>query len=67
LFELEGHRGFFLCAKGTYGKAFTANGNGAVRAEVAMETEIAAMAITDPEVAAEPGMGSVRQIKRHCE
>jgi hypothetical protein len=43
--------------------AFAANGNGAVRTEVAMELEIAAMAITDPEVAAEPGMGSVRQSK----
>ena len=44
-----------------------ANGNRAVRTEVAMEQEIAAMAITDPEVVAEPGMGSVRQIKCHCD
>jgi hypothetical protein len=40
--------------------AFAANGNGAVRAEVVMEPEIAAMAIVDPGMAAEPGMGSVR-------
>ena len=41
--------------------AFTANGNGAVRAEVAMEPYIAAIAIADPEVAAELGMGSMSQ------
>ena len=34
---------------------------------MAMETEIAVMAIADPEVAAEPGMGSIRQIKCRCE
>ena len=47
--------------------ASAANGNGAVRTEVAMEPEIAAMAIADPEVAAEPGIGSVRRIKRRRE
>ncbi len=45
--------------------AFAANKNGTVRAEEAVEPEIAAMAITVPEVAAEPGMGSVSQAKRH--
>ena len=46
---------------------FAANENGAVRTEVAMEPEIAAMAIANPEVVAEPGMGSVRQSKHPCE
>ena len=44
-------------------RAFTATGNGAVRAEEAVELEIAAMAIANPELAAEPGMGNVRQNK----
>jgi hypothetical protein len=47
--------------------AFAANGNGAVRAEVGIEPEIAAMAITDPGMAVGPGMEGVRKIKRSCE
>ncbi len=35
--------------------------------EGAMEPEIAAMSIARPELAAEPGMGNVRQSKRRCE
>jgi hypothetical protein len=42
-------------------RAFAATGNRAVRAEEAVEPEIAAMAIANPELAAEPGMGNVRQ------
>ena len=41
-------------------RAFAATGNGAVRGEEAVEPEIAVMAITNPELAAEPGMGNVR-------
>ncbi len=37
--------------------------NGAVRAEEVVEPEIAAMAIAKPDLAAEPGMGNVRQNK----
>ena len=48
-------------------RAFKATGNGTVKAEEAVEPEIAAMAITNPELAAEPGMGNVRQNKRRCE
>ena len=48
-------------------RAFTATGNGSVRAEKAVEPEITAMAITNPEMAAEPRMGNVRQNKRRCE
>ncbi len=48
-------------------RAFVATGNGAVRAEEAVESGIAAMAITNPELADEPGMGNVRQNKRHRE
>jgi hypothetical protein len=47
--------------------AFAANRNGTVRAEEAREPEIALVAIADPEMAAEPGMGSVRQTKCPCE
>ena len=47
--------------------AFAANRNGTVRAEEAVELEIDATAITNPEMAAEPGMGSVRQTKCHLE
>ena len=47
--------------------AFAANRNGTVRAEEKVEPEIAATAIKNLEMAAEPGMGSVRQIKRHLE
>ena len=47
--------------------AFAATGKGAVRAEEAVEPEIVAMVITNPELAAEPGMGNVRQNKRSCE
>jgi hypothetical protein len=43
---------------------FPANRNGTVRAEELVEPEIAAMAMANPEMAAEPGMGSVRQTKR---
>jgi hypothetical protein len=48
-------------------RASAANRNGTVREEEAMEPEIAAMAIANLEMAAEPGMGSVRQIKRRHE
>ncbi len=47
--------------------AFTANRNGTVRAEEVVEPEIAVTAITNLEMAAEPGMGSVRQTKRRLE
>ena len=47
--------------------AFAANRNGTVKVEEAVEPDIASMAITDPEMAAEPGMGSVRQTKRRRE
>ena len=43
--------------------AFAANRNGTVKVEEAVEPEIAAMAIANLEMAAEPGMGSVRQTK----
>jgi hypothetical protein len=56
-----------MCNGRQWEGAFVANGNRAVRTEVAKEQEIAAMAVTDPEVVAEPGMGSVRQIKCHCD
>ena len=59
--------GFPMHNRRLWERAFAANGNGAVRAEVAMEPEIAAMAIPDPGMAVGPGMGSVRQIKRRCE
>ena len=45
-------------------RAFKATLNGAVRTEEAVEPEMAAMAIANPELAAEPGMGNVRQNKR---
>ena len=48
-------------------RAFKATVNGAVRAEEAVEPEIAAMAIANPELAAELGMGNVRQNKRRRE
>jgi hypothetical protein len=47
--------------------AFGANRYGLARAEEAVEPEIATMTIANSELAAEPGMGSVRQNKRHCE
>ena len=47
--------------------AFAANRNETVRAEEVVEPEIAAMAIANPELVDEPGMGSVRQTKRHSE
>jgi hypothetical protein len=47
-------------------RAFEASINGAVRAEEAVGLEIAAMAIARPDLAAEPGMGNVRQNKRLC-
>ena len=47
--------------------AFAANRNGTVRAEEAVELEIAAKVLAYPEMVAEPGMGSVRQTKRHLE
>ena len=47
--------------------AFVANRNEIVRAEEAVEPEIAAMTNANPELAAEPGMGSVRQTKRRRE
>jgi hypothetical protein len=45
-------------------RAFEASINGAVRAEEAVGSEIAVMAIARPDLAAEPGMGNVRQNKR---
>ena len=48
-------------------RAFEAIGNEAVRAEEVVEPEIATMSIANPELAAEPGMGNVRQNKRRCE
>ena len=48
-------------------RAFAANRNGRVRAEEVVEPEITAMAITNPEMVAKPGMGSVRQTKRRRE
>jgi hypothetical protein len=45
-------------------RAFEASVNGAVRVEEAVEPEIAAMSIARPDLAAEPGMGNVRQNKR---
>ena len=45
-------------------RAFKASVNGAVRVEEAVEPEIVAMSIARPELAAEPGMGNVRQNKR---
>ena len=43
------------------------NRNGIVKAEEAVEPEIAAMTIANPKLAAEPGMGSVRQNKHRRE
>ncbi len=43
--------------------AFATNRNGIVRAEEAVEPEIALVTIANPESATEPGMGSVRQNK----
>ena len=48
-------------------RAFEASVNGAVIVEEAVEPEIAAMSITRLDLAAEPGMGNVRQNKRHHE
>ncbi len=48
-------------------RSFEASVNGAVRTEEAVEPEIAAIAIPRPDLAAEPGMGNVRQNKRLCE
>ena len=48
-------------------RAFEAIGNGAVRAEEVVESETAAMSIANLELAAEPGMGNVRQNKRRRE
>ncbi len=45
-------------------RAFEASVYGAVRTEEAVEPEIAAMAIARPGLAAEPGIGNVRQNKR---
>ena len=47
-------------------RAFEASVNGAVRVGEAVEPEIASMAIAKTELAAEPGMGNVRQNKRLC-
>ena len=47
-------------------KAFKTSVNGPVRVEEAVEPEIAVMSIANPELAAEPRMGNVRQKKcRH--
>ena len=48
-------------------RAFKTSVNGAVRVEEALEPEIAAMPIAKLELAAEPGMGNVRQNKHHRE
>jgi hypothetical protein len=48
-------------------RAFEATVNGAVRVEESVEPEIAVMAIANPELAAEPGIGNVRQNKRRRE
>jgi hypothetical protein len=48
-------------------RAFATNRNGTVRAEEVVEPEMAVMAIANPELAAEPGMGNVRQNKHRCE
>ena len=45
-------------------RAFKASVNGSVRAEEAVEPEIAVMSIARPDLAAEPGMGNVRQNNR---
>jgi hypothetical protein len=47
-------------------RAFEVSLNGAVRAEEAVESEIAVMAVARPDLAAEPGMGNVRQNKCLC-
>ena len=47
--------------------AFRANRNGTVRVEEAVEPEIPTTAIANPEIAAEPEMGSVRQTKSRLE
>ena len=47
-------------------RAFEASINGAVRAEDAVEPDVAAIGITKPDLAAEPGMGNVMQNKRLC-
>ena len=47
-------------------RAFEASVNGAMRVEEVVGSEIAAMAIARPDLAAEPGMGNVRQNKRLC-
>jgi hypothetical protein len=47
-------------------RAFEASINGAMRVEEAVGSKIAAMAIARPDLAAELGMGSVRQNKRLC-
>ena len=61
-------RGFILCRIGDSGRERSRQPeNIAVRAEEAVEPEIAAMAIANPELAAELGMGNVRQNKRHRE
>ena len=66
-----------LCWKGTGGfpmqdgrlweRAFEASVNGAVRVEEAVDPEIVTMSIANPELAADPGMGNVRQNKRRRE
>ena len=48
-------------------KAFKASVNGAVMVEEAVEPEIAVMSIAILDLAAEPGMGNVRQNKHRCE
>ncbi len=47
-------------------RAFEASVNRAMRVKEAVGSEIAAMAIARPDLAAEPGMGNVRQNKRLC-
>jgi hypothetical protein len=59
--------GFPMQDRQLWERAFAATGNGALRAEEAVEPEIAAIAIANLELAAEPGMGNVRQKKRRCE
>ena len=60
--------GFFPMQDGRlWERAFKASVNGAVRVEEAVEPEIAAMSIARPELAAEPGIGDVKQNKRRRE
>jgi hypothetical protein len=60
----KGTGGFSMQDRQLWEREFEATVNGAVRVKEAVELEIAAMAIANPELAAELGMGNVRQNKR---